>query len=289
MGEVKYTFIRKHTKKYTVKLLCSLLKVSRQGYYDWLKRRKSNRAIDSEILIDDIRKIYTEFKGRYGSPRIALELCRRGKFTSKNRVARHMQQIGLAALPWRKKKVTSRKPSSEGVAENLVKRVFDTKAKHVLWVGDITYIPLQTGGFLYLATWIDVFSRKVVGWAMQTRMTDQLVIDAFKQAIDKEHPPVGLMIHTDRGSQYTSRRFQAIVRSYGAIISMSRRGNPYDNAVMESFYKTLKRELMNQGGFSTAGEAKRAIFEYIEMFYNTKRMHSALGYKTPLEYELQSR
>ncbi|NRF94657.1 IS3 family transposase [Paenibacillus frigoriresistens] len=140
-----------------------------------------------------------------------------------------------------------------------------------------------------MATWIDVFSRKVVGWAMQARMTDQLVIDAFKQAIDKEHPPVGLMIHTDRGSQYTSRRFQAIVRSYGAIISMSRRGNPYDNAVMESFYKTLKRELMNQGGFSTAGEAKRAIFEYIEMFYNTKRMHSALGYKTPLEYELQSR
>ncbi|MCY9669554.1 IS3 family transposase [Paenibacillus alginolyticus] len=289
MGEVKYTFIRKNTKKYSVKRLCDLLKVSRQAYYDWLKRGKSNRAIDSEILIEDIHKIYAEFKGRYGSPRIALELCRRGKFTSKNRVARHMQQVGLAALPWRKKKVMSRKPSAEGIAENLVKRVFDTKTKHILWVGDITYIPLQTGGFLYLAVWIDVFSRKVVGWAMQTRMTDQLVIDAFKQAIHKEHPPVGLMIHTDRGSQYTSRRFQAIVKSYGAMISMSRRGNPYDNAVMESFYKTLKRELMHDTKFGNAEEAKRAIFEYIEMFYNTKRMHSALGYKTPVEYELQSK
>jgi putative transposase len=287
VGEVKYTFIRKNAKKYPVKLLCSLLKLSRQGYYDWAKRRKSKRAIDSEILTEDIRKIYTEFKGRYGSPRIALELCRRGKFTSKNRVARHMQQIGLAALPWRKKRILSRKPSREGVVENLVKRVFEAKTRHVLWVGDITYIPLHTGGFLYLATWVDVFSRKVVGWAMHTRMTDQLVIDAFKQAVDKEHPPVGLMIHTDRGSQYTSRRFQAIVKSHGVVISMSRRGNPYDNAVMESFYKTLKSELMSERKFSTAEEAKRAIFEYIEMFYNTKRIHSALGYKTPQEYELQ--
>lgn len=243
--------------------------------------------MDSEILMEDIRKIYAEYKGRYGSPRIALELCRRGKFTSKNRVARHMQRMGLTALPYRKKRVMSRKPSAEGIAENLVNRVFEAKHKHILWVGDITYIPLKTGGFLYLATWVDVFSRKVVGWAMNTRMTDQLVIDAFLQAVDKEHPPVGLMIHTDRGSQYTSRRFQAILRHHGAVISMSRKGNPYDNAVMESFYKTLKRELMSDRSFSHAEEAKRAIFEYTELFYNTKRLHSALGYMSPIEYELQ--
>jgi putative transposase len=264
--------------------MCRLLRVSRQAYYDWCKRRKSRRQIDSELLMDAIREVYHEFKGRYGSPRIALELCKRGIFTSKNRVARHMQRMGLVARSWRRKHRLGRNPTAGRIVENLVQRAFSAETKNVLWVGDITYIPLQQG-FLYLATYIDVFSRKVVGWAMKTRMTEQLVIDAFLQAVGREQPPAGLIVHTDRGSQYTSRRYQETVKRYGGVISMSRLGDPYDNAVMEAFYKTLKTELLAGGKFAGVREAENAVFEYIEMFYNTKRMHSALGYLTPKEYE----
>ena len=219
--------------------MCRILHVSRQAYYDWLKRRKSNREIDREILAESIQTVYAEYKGRYGSPRIALELCKRGIFTSKNRVARQMQRMGLVARPWRKKYRLGRKPTAAHIVDNLVQRAFHAETRNALWVGDITYLPLQSG-FLYLATWIDVFSQKVVGWAMNTRMTQQLVIDAFKQAIGREHPSTGFVVHTDRGSQYTSRAYQALVHQHGGVISMSRLGDPYDNAVMESFYKTLK-------------------------------------------------
>lgn len=266
--------------------MCRILRVSRQAYYHWLKRGKSQRAIDSEILMDEIRKIYKEFKGRYGSPRIALELNKRGIFTSKNRVARHMQRMGLVALPWRKKRTIGRKPTAAHVVENLVQRVFESEVKNALWVGDITYIPLHTG-FLYLATFIDVFSRKVVGWSMKRRMTEQLVMDAFLQAVGREHPPPGLIVHTDRGSQYTSRRFQDLLKKHGALCSMSGVGDPYDNAVMESFYKTLKSECLTEKKFPNAEVARNALFEYIEMFYNTKRMHSSLGYLSPKEYEMR--
>lgn len=267
--------------------MCRILNVSPQAYYGWKKRRKSRRAIDREILAESILDVYKAFKGRYGSPRIALELCKRGLFTSKNRVARQMQRMGLAAIPYQKRIRTGRKNRTSGIVENLVQRVFEAKTRNALWVGDITYVRLKTG-FLYLATFIDVFSRKVVGWAMNTRMTEQLVIDAFLQAVGKERPPAGLIVHTDRGSQYTSRRYQITVAEHGGVISMSRLGDPYDNAVMESFYKTLKRELLPATKrFGDAEEAQKAIFEYIEMFYNTKRMHSALGYMSPVEYEKQ--
>jgi putative transposase len=267
--------------------MCKVLGISPQGYYDWKKRRKSQRTIDQEILEEAILQVYKEFKGRYGSPRIALALCKRGLFTSKNRVARLMQRMGLAAVSYRKRSRIGRKPKGSGIMDNLVKRAFEAQTKNTLWVGDITYLPLQHG-FLYLATYLDVFSRKVVGWAMNTRMTEQLVIDAFLQAVGRERPSAGLIVHTDRGSQYTSRRYQSTLAAHGAILSMSRLGDPYDNAVMESFYKTLKRELMPETRkFTNEKEARNAVFEYIEMFYNTKRMHSALGYMSPVEYEKQ--
>ncbi|MBO8164933.1 MAG: DDE-type integrase/transposase/recombinase [Brevibacillus sp.] len=178
-------------------------------------------------------QVYKEFKGRYGSPRIALELCKRGLFTSKNRVARLMQRMGLAAVSYRKRSRIGRKPKGSGIMDNLV---------------------------------------KVVGWAMNTRMTEQLGIDAFLQAVGRERPSAGLIVHTDRGSQYTSRRYQSTLAAHGAILSMSRLGDPYDNAVMESFYKTLKRERMPETRkFTNEKEARNAVFEYIEMFYNTKR------------------
>ncbi len=231
-------------------------------------------------------QVYKEFKGRYGSPRIAIALCKRGLFTSKNRVARLMQRMGLAAVTYRKRSRIGRKPKGSGIMENLVKRAFEAQTKKSRSGLEISLtFPF---GFLYLATYLDVFPRKVVGWAMNTRMTEQLVIDAFLQAVGRERPSAGLIVHTDRGSQYTSRRYQSTLAAHGAILSMSRLGDPYDNAVMESFYKTLKRELMPETRkFTNEKEARNAVFEYIEIFYNTKRMHSALGYMSPVEYEKQ--
>ncbi|MCG5026856.1 IS3 family transposase [Anoxybacillus flavithermus] len=278
--------MQSHVKIYPVRLMCKVLGISPQGYYDWKKRRKSQRTIDQEILEEAILQVYKEFKGRYGSPRIAVALCKRGLFTSKNRVARLMQRMGLAAVSYRKRSRIGRKPKGSGIMDNLVKRAFEAQTKNTLWVGDITYLPLQHG-FLYLATYLDVFSRKVVGWAMNTRMTEvgdrRLLASRWKGT-----PVTGLIVHTDRGSQYTSRRYQSTLAAHGAILSMSRLGDPYDNAVMESFYKTLKRELMPETRkFTNEKEARNAVFEYIEMFYNTKRMHSALGYMSPVEYEKQ--
>lgn len=266
--------------------MCRVLHTSRQGFYEWCKRRKSNRAIDREILAQSILEIYQEYKGRYGSPRIAIELCKRGMFTSKNRVARQMQRMGLVAVSWKKRRWIGRKPSQSRIVENLVQRAFHTQTRNTLWVGDITYIPIKPG-FVYLATWIDVFSRKVVGWSLQSRMTQQLVVDAFSQALGREKPGPGLIVHTDRGSQYSSHAFQELVRRHGGITSMSRLGDPYDNAVMESFYKTLKTELLAGQRYDNAHDVQKAVFEYIELFYNAKRMHSALGYLSPREYEMK--
>lgn len=161
-----------------------------------------------------------------------------------------------------------RKPVASRIVENLVQRVFASQSRNILWVGDTTYIPLQSG-FLYLTTFIVVCSRKVMGWAMKTRMTEQLVIDAFLQTVGREQPPVSLIVYTDRGSQYTNRRYQEVMTRHGDVISMSRLGDPYNNALMESFYKTLKSELLAGGKFVSAHEAEKAVFEYIEMFYNT--------------------
>jgi len=165
--------------------------------------------------------------------------------------------------------------------ENILNRVFTANEKNKIWVGDITYIPTRHG-FLYLAVFIDIFSRKVTGWSMDTKIKDSLVMTAFYQAVGREHPDEGLIVHTDRGSQYTSQRFQA----FGCQQSMSRKGNPYDNAVMESFYRTLKRELVQDANYDDPEQARMDIFKYIETYYNTKRIHSALGWISPVQYEI---
>ena len=167
---------------------------------------------------------------------------------------------------------------------NLLNQLFQTDGKNKIWVGDITYIATKKG-FLYLAVFLDLYSRKVVGWSMARKMKDILVMDAFKQSSDREHPPKGLVVHTDQGSQFTSGNFQALLRKYGAVFSVSRRGNPYDNALMESFYRTIKRELIRESKFETPEKAQQEIFKYIEMYYNTKRMHSSLGYLSPTQFE----
>lgn len=260
------------------------MKVSRQGFYSYLRRGKSNLAIENEVLCEKIKESYENSKGLYGSPRIAEELNKKGIFTSKNRVARLMQKMKLQAKTYKRKKGNYRKISENLLKENLLNQNFKSNKKNEIWAGDITYIPLQNK-YIYLASFLDICTRKVVGWHVSRKIDEELVLKAFRNSIVREKDLKGLIIHTDRGSQYTSKRYQNEVREIGAVSSMSRAGNPYDNALMESFYKTLKTELLINGSFETEEEAKNAIFEYIEIYYNRQRLHSSLGYLSPVEYE----
>lgn len=252
-----------------------------------MHRRKSNRAIENEALYEIIKEIFEDHKGRYGARRIGLILEKMNIKVNTKRISKIMSNNGLVAKGSRK--IYQHYPKGKPYEEkaNILNRVFKAKKKNEIWVGDITYIPTKHG-FLYLSIFIDIFSRKVVGWSMNTRIKDKLVLSALEQAIGKEHPEKGLVIHTDRGSQYTSQNFKLALEACGFIHSMSRKGNPYDNAVMESFYRTLKRELVKGSNYDNPEQARLDIFKYIECYYNTKRMHSALNYMSPLEYELKN-
>lgn len=264
--------------------MCRILEVSRSGYYAWLKRPESRRKSQNRKLLKEIRKVYQVSRRTYGSPRITIALQKEGISCGRNRVARLMRENGIAAKTKRKYKATTNSKHNYPVAENLVNQSFAASRPNHLWVADITYIP--TGeGWLYLAAIEDLFQRKIVGWAMDATMTRQLVLDALRQAVWRYRPPAGLIHHSDRGSQYACHDYQQALRDYGMICSMSRKGNCYDNACMESFFGTLKRELIYGSRFKTRAEARQAIFEYIEVFYNRIRLHSALGYMSPVEYE----
>lgn len=284
---MRYQFLKKNKNRYNIKKACKILKISRSGYYDFLKRRKSKRAIANEALTEMIEEIFDENSGRYGARRIQLVLEQRGVKVNPKTVSRLMSQHGLIAKGARKsyRRSPNSKPYEE--KENILNRVFTAKERNKVWVGDITYIPTKHG-FLYLAVLIDIYSRKVTGWAMDTRLRDTLVLSALNQAIGREHPAEGLIIHTDRGSQYTSQRFQALLTRYGFRQSLSRKGNPYDNAIMESFYRTLKRELVQDAHYNNPEQARQDIFSYIELYYNTKRIHSALGWLSPTQFEAQN-
>lgn len=269
-----------------IKKACELLKVSSSGFYEYLSRRKSNAQIEREALEGFVIDAFQEHKGRYGYRRINRKLRRDGIVVSEKRVLHIMQKFGLQA------KGTTRKHRRQKAVEpgdprvNLVERVFTVNRRNALWVGDITYIP--TGeGWLYLAAVIDAFSRKVVGWSMSERITEKLAIDAIEQAIGREDLPDdgSLVFHDDQGVQYTSRTFQRCLESHGIIQSVSRPGTPLDNAVAESFFKTLKRELVKERNYRTRDEARQDIFKYIELYYNAVRMHSTLDYVSPIEYE----
>lgn len=252
-----------------------------------MKRKKSNRAIENEALTEMIEEIFHNRKGRYGARRIQLVLERQGVKINQKRVSKLMSAHGLVAKGTRKTYRKAPKGTLYEEKENILNRVFTTDARNKVWVGDITYIPTKHG-FLYLAVFIDIFSRKVTGWAMDTRIRDTLVLSALNQAIGREHPDPGLIIHTDRGSQYTSQRFQALLTRYNFVQSMSRKGNPYDNAIMESFYRTLKRELVQDAHYENPEQARQDIFRYIELYYNTERIHSALGWLSPIQFESQN-
>lgn len=240
--------------------------------------------LENEILSTEIRKIFEEHKGRYGSIRITKALEQKGIIVNRKRVSKLMRTMKLnpKGTRYRYKRYNQETASIE--RPNLLNQSFKTDKKNKIWVGDITYVPTKKG-VLYLAVFLDLYSRKVSGWSMGRKMKDTLVMDAFMQAFGREHPEEGLVVHTDQGSQFTSSNFQALLRSHGAVSSVSRKGNPYDNALMESFYRTIKRELIHDAHFETPEQAQQEIFKYIELYYNTKRMHSSLGYLSPVQFE----
>lgn len=264
--------------------MCEVLKVSKSGYYAWLRRPESKRKAEDKALSEVIKEIHKDSKGEYGSPKIHEELRRRGTRCGRKRVARLMRKDGLKAKTIRKFKATTNSDHNLPVAENLLNRDFTPDAPNKAWVADITYI-WTNEGWLYLAVVIDLFSRAVVGWSMSERMTRSLVMDAFTLAVMRRNPPPGLIHHSDRGSQYASNDFQALLEKHGAICSMSRKGNCWDNAPAESFFAVLKRAVVFHNQYQTRAEARQSIFDYIERFYNRKRIHSSLGYRTPFEVD----
>ena len=281
---MRFQFLKAHQKEYNIQKACKTLRISRSGFYDYLKRRKSKRAIENEALTEMIEEIFHENKGRYGARRIQKVLEQRHIKVNPKRISRLMSEHGLIAKGTRKSYHYQPNKKAYDEKENILNQVFTANEKNKVWVGDITYIPTKHG-WLYLAVFIDVFSRKVTGWAMDTRIRDTLVLSALNQAIGREHPGEGLIIHTDRGAQYTAQRFQALLLRYGFRQSMSRKGNPYDNAIMESFYRTLKRALVRDAHYDNPEQARLDIFKYIETYYNTKRIHSALGWLSPAQFE----
>lgn len=265
--------------------MCKVLEVSRSGYYAWRKRPASAAARRRERLTVMIKAIHAESRRNYGSPRVYEELKARGQRCNVKTVAKIMRKNDIFARRRRKFKATTDSNHNLPVAENLLNRRFTATSPNRVWLSDITYIPTMEG-WLYLATVQDLFSRKIVGWSMNERMTRQLAIDALEMAVDRRRPEPGLLCHSDRGSQYASDDYQTVMARHGMICSMSRKGNCWDNAIMESFYSTLKTELIYQETFRTRENARKAIFEFIEIFYNQIRRHSSLGYLSPADYEL---
>jgi putative transposase len=279
-----FRFIHEHRGCWSVRLLCATLEVSPAGYYAWRQRAPSDQEQRRQALLVQIRAIHAEFKACYGSPRIHAELVARGHDCCVNTVARVMQENGIAAKTARKFCHTTDSDHDLPVAENLLDRQFDPAGPNEAWVADITYIPTREG-WLYLAAVEDLYSRRVVGWSMADHLESRLVVDALALAVERRLPGEGLLAHSDRGSQYASDHYQRLLARHGITCSMSRRANCWDNAPMESFFASLKKELVHEADFATREEARAAIVEYIEVFYNNQRRHSSLGYVSPAEYE----
>ena len=285
---MKYAFIKCNQETFAVTRMCDMMNVSQSAYYDWLKRPESARSIEDRRLGEEVKKIHKKSRKTYGTRRIRQELVEDGEAVSRKRIGRLMKQQGLESKSRRKFKATTNSNHDRPVAPNLLDREFLVDQPDTVYAGDITYIPTDEG-WLYLAILIDLYSRAVVGWAMSDRMTAQLANDALMMAVWKRKPPKGLMLHSDRGSQYASGLYQKTIKDHDFVCSMSRKGNCWDNAPSESFFHTLKTELTHHRRYQTREEAKQEIFEYIEVFYNRQRRHSTIGYQTPLGYEKENR
>ncbi|CAE6794863.1 IS3 element protein InsF [Nitrospira defluvii] len=284
---MRYRVIQEHDRRYPIRLMCRALAVSAAGYYAWRIRPESARSVSDRTTLSVIRVIHRESRETYGSPRIWKALVTQGHRIGEHRVARLMRQDGIRAKTVTKWRATTQSQHRFPVAANTLERAFTVEAPNRVWAGDITYV-WTLEGWLYLAVLLDLYSRRVVGWAMSQRITVELTEQALTMALAKRAPTAGLLHHSDRGSQYAATSYQRVLDEYGLIPSMSRKGNCWDNACVESFFGTLKRELVYQRQYATRSEATQDIFEYIEVFYNRQRRHSTLGYHSPAEYEARA-
>jgi transposase InsO family protein len=285
-----YRFIEAEKVNWPVRLLCRTLGVARSAYYEWSAEQPSERDQQDAVLAVHIRAMHRRSRGTYGSPRIHADLVAEGHDVGRNRVARLMRDLGLSGTPKRRfKGCTTDSDHDDRVAENVLERDFTAERPNQAWVGDITYLPTNAG-WVYLAVLIDLFSRKVVGWALASHMETELCLEALHRAVVTREPDRGLLHHTDRGSQYTSNAYQAALTSLGAVPSMSRKGNCWDNAVAESFFGTLEQELVNRSeAWADEEECRAAVSDYIHAFYNAQRRHSTLGQHSPVEFEAMHR
>jgi putative transposase len=278
--------IKKHTNDFSVRLMCKMLLVSPSGYYEWRDRAPSKRAQENAFFAAKIKAIFEDESSRAGAKRIAKRLKQEGTLVSRHRVARIMRLHGWRAKAARKFKATTNSNHKLPVAPNLLQQNFSAGKPNEKWVSDITYVWTEEG-WLYLAVVMDLYSRMVVGWAMSERMTSKLVMDALQMAIWRRKKPHGVIIHSDRGSQFCSHDYQQLLADNGFICSMSKRGDCYDNASMESWNHSFKVEAIHGERFSTRTHAKNHVFEYIDIYYNRKRLHSRLGYLSPVYFEAQ--
>lgn len=281
---MRYQFIEQHTHEFPVVVMCQVLGVSESGYYAWRKRLTCQRKREDAQLSEKIRQEFSAHHGRYGSPRLHVELREQGVSCSRKRVARLMRKIGLCAKRKRRRVLTTRRDATHPVAPNVLERDFTATAPNKKWATDITYIPTAQG-WLYLVVILDLSSRIVVGWSMSGNCDEELVEQALDMALARRHPSPGLLHHSDRGCQYTSRAYRRRLEQAGMVVSMSRKGNCWDNAAMESFFGTLKDECLESTIYVSPDEARLAIFTYLEVYYNRVRRHSTLGYVSPLAYE----
>lgn len=281
---MRYPFIHSQRGLHSIRMLCRVLKVATSGYYAWRGRARSVRDSENQRLLVEIKAIHEASGGDYGSPRIYHALRKKGILCSENRVARIMRKHGIRAKTKKKFKATTDSKHTMPVAENLLNREFEAKRPNAVWTTDISFMWTREG-WMYLAIVLDLFSRRIVGWAMDKRIKKQLVIDALVMAIGRRRPGPGLLHHSDRGSQYASKDYQALLKKHGFIGSMSRKGDCWDNAPTESFFSSLKRERVYHTTYRTRLEARTDIFNYIECWYNPYRLHSTLGYQSPAEFE----
>ena len=280
-----YRFVAAQKASHSVKTLCRVLGVSRSGFHAWERRAPSNRALADAWLVEKIRQVHVSSRGTYGSPRVHAELRFDGVRVGRKRVERLMRQQQLSGLVRRRRGRTTIRVPGVRVANDLVGRDFTAPAPNRLWVADISYLRTWEG-WLYIAVVVDCYSRRVVGWSIADHLRADLVVDALEMAVARRRPKPGLVHHSDQGSQYVSLALGQRCRRAGIELSMGSRGCAYDNAVCEAFFKTLKSELLDRRSWPTKAEARHAVFDFIETFYNRRRRHSTLGYLSPAEYEM---